>query len=46
MKRVFAKTRHNPSIITDFEWNIPKYKNKYHNVLCMCVCVCVCVCVC
>ena len=31
-KLFFAKSRHNTSIITDFEWNIPKYKNKHHNL--------------
>ena len=32
MKLIFAKSRNNTSIITDFELNILKYKNKYHNL--------------
>ena len=29
---LFVKIRNNTSIITDFELNIPKYKNNYHNL--------------
>ena len=29
---VFAKTRQNPRIITDFECIVNKYQNKYHSV--------------
>ena len=29
---IFAKTRHNIRTITNFEWNIPKYKNKCYNL--------------
>ena len=28
----FDKYKHNTSIIKDFEWNIPKYKNKDDNL--------------